>query len=89
MKGDPGDIHPALKKSVHRASSATWVRTKVAQVVLRLRSGADGGPWRRKPTAPDGLRYKTMGNSMAVPVMRRIGERIATVSALAVNADEQ
>jgi hypothetical protein len=30
-----------------------------------------------------------MGNSMAVPVMRRIGERIATVSALAVNADEQ
>jgi hypothetical protein len=26
---------------------------------------------------------------MAVPVMRRIGERIATVSALAVNADEQ
>jgi DNA (cytosine-5)-methyltransferase 1 len=42
-------------------------------------------PWRRKPTAPDGLRYKTM----AVPVMRRIGERIATVSALAVNADEQ
>ena len=33
-------------------------------------------PWRGKPTAPDGPRYKAMGNSMAVPVMRWIGERI-------------
>ncbi|CZY64832.1 Dam family site-specific DNA-(adenine-N6)-methyltransferase [Enterobacter hormaechei] len=35
--------------------------------------------WRRKDTAecPDGPRYKAIGNSMAVPVMRWIGERIA------------
>jgi len=33
-------------------------------------------PWRGKPTAPDGPRYKACGNSMAVPVMRWIGERI-------------
>jgi DNA (cytosine-5)-methyltransferase 1 len=33
-------------------------------------------PWRGKETAPDGPRYKAMGNSMAVPVMRWIGERI-------------
>jgi DNA (cytosine-5)-methyltransferase 1 len=32
-------------------------------------------PWRGKP-APDGPRYKAMGNSMAVPVMRWIGERL-------------
>ena len=32
-------------------------------------------PWRGK-MAPDGPRYKAMGNSMAVPVMRWIGERI-------------
>lgn len=32
-------------------------------------------PWRRK-LAPDGPRYKALGNSMAVPVMRWIGERI-------------
>ena len=32
-------------------------------------------PYRGKPAA-DGPRYKTMGNSMAVPVMRWIGERI-------------
>ena len=31
-----------------------------------------------KPT-PDGPRYKAMGNSMAVPVMRWIGERIQKV----------
>ncbi len=28
---------------------------------------------------PDGPRYKALGNSMAVPVMRWIGERIAKV----------
>jgi DNA (cytosine-5)-methyltransferase 1 len=35
-------------------------------------------PWRGKPAAlcPDGPRYKAIGNSMAVPVMRWIGERI-------------
>ncbi|EDW6055573.1 Dam family site-specific DNA-(adenine-N6)-methyltransferase [Salmonella enterica subsp. enterica] len=36
-------------------------------------------PWRGKDAAdcPDGPRYKAIGNSMAVPVMRWIGERIA------------
>jgi len=40
-------------------------------------------PWRGKPAAecPDGPRYKALGNSMAVPCMRWIGERIAKVSA--------
>jgi DNA (cytosine-5)-methyltransferase 1 len=33
-------------------------------------------PWRKKPESPDGPRYKALGNSMAVPVMRWIGERI-------------
>lgn len=35
-------------------------------------------PWRGKPEAecPDGPRYKAIGNSMAVPVMRWIGDRI-------------
>lgn len=38
-------------------------------------------PHRGKPAA-DGPRYKALGNSMAVPVMRWIGERIALVEAL-------
>ena len=38
-------------------------------------------PWRNKAAedCPDGPRYKAMGNSMAVPVMRWIGERIQIV----------
>jgi DNA (cytosine-5)-methyltransferase 1 len=39
--------------------------------------------WKGKPEeqCPDGPRYKACGNSMAVPVMRWIGERIADVDA--------
>lgn len=33
-------------------------------------------PWRGKPGAPDGPRYRALGNSMAVNVMRWIGWRI-------------
>lgn len=38
-------------------------------------------PYRGKPAeeCPDGPRYKACGNSMAVPVMRWIGERIQMV----------
>ena len=43
-------------------------------------------PWRNKAPedCPDGPRYKAMGNSMAVPVMRWIGERIEMVEELPV-----
>jgi DNA (cytosine-5)-methyltransferase 1 len=40
-------------------------------------------PYRGKPAA-DGPRYKALGNSMAVPVMRWIGERIGMVNRLQV-----
>ena len=33
-------------------------------------------PWRGKPDSPDGPRYKSLGNSMAVPVMEWIGKRV-------------
>jgi hypothetical protein len=33
-----------------------------------------------KPLTPDGPRYKALGNSMAVPVMRWIGERIQAIA---------
>lgn len=45
----------------------------------RLQGFPDGWtdiPWRGKDHAPDGPRYKALGNSMAVPCMRWIGERI-------------
>ena len=39
-------------------------------------------PYRNKATSPDGPRYKALGNSMAVPVMRWIGERIEMVEGI-------
>lgn len=43
-------------------------------------------PWRGKPAddCPDGQRYKAIGNSMAVPVMRWIGERMRQVMEVAI-----
>lgn len=39
-------------------------------------------PWGDKAIAPDGLQYEGYGNSMAVPVMRWIGQRIDLMEAL-------
>lgn len=41
-------------------------------------------PWRGKPAeqCPDGPRYRALGNSMAVPVMAWIGQRIDAVEAV-------
>lgn len=41
-------------------------------------------PWKGRPAdeCPDGPRYKAIGNSMAVPVMRWIGERIGMADAI-------
>jgi DNA (cytosine-5)-methyltransferase 1 len=39
-------------------------------------------PWRGKTETPDGPRYKALGNSMAVPVMKWIGEGIDDVNSL-------
>lgn len=43
------------------------------------------GEWVKPPLydCPDGPRYKALGNSMAMPVLRWIGERIAAVDAIA------
>ena len=50
-----------------------------AEVVIDVESDHTLIPWRGK-MAPDGPRYKALGNSMAVPVMRWIGERISKQS---------
>ena len=53
----------------------------------RLQGFPDGYtqiPWRNKESenCPDGPRYKALGNSFAVPVVRWIGERIQAVEAI-------
>ena len=46
-------------------------------------------PWRNKPAdkCPDYLRYHVIGNSMTVPVIRWIGDRIERVQRVVDNAD--
>ncbi len=39
-------------------------------------------PWKKKKYSPDSLRYSSVGNSMAVPVMQWIGKRIDFVDKL-------
>jgi len=62
----------------------TAVRRLTPTEAERLQGFPDGHtmiPWRGKDAAacPDGPRYKALGNSMAVPVMRWIGRRIESI----------
>lgn len=52
--------------------------TRIPSALLR-KLGIEPDPENPKHWAADGPRYKALGNSMAVPVMRWIGERIARV----------
>lgn len=66
------------------------VRRLTPRECERLQGFPDGYtliPWRGKliDLCPDGPRYKALGNSMAVPVMRWIGERIEAVEKLDLN----
>ena len=80
-----GAVTPCLSKSAGGmgVSANMGVRRLTPTECERLQGFPDGWtdvPHRGKP-APDGPRYKALGNSMAVPVMRWIGERIAKVDA--------
>ena len=62
--------------------TAMQVRRLTPVECERLQGFPDGYtniPWRKSPEAPDGPRYKALGNSMAVPCMAWIGKRIAEV----------
>jgi DNA (cytosine-5)-methyltransferase 1 len=49
---------------------------------LTISRGFTNIPWKGKNFSPSSLRYMTLGNSMAVPCMRWIGERIKIVDTL-------
>ena len=81
--GDPADTLQASAPGAVGTYSA--VRRLTPRECERLQGFPDDYtlvPHRGKPMA-DGPRYKALGNSMAVPVMRWIGERIAQVDAIA------
>ena len=89
-QGDSVSEHvtPTLDKSKTPAvAQASAVRRLTPTECERLQGFPDNYtqiPYRNKPAdkCPDGPRYKAMGNSMAVPVMRWIGERINMVSSI-------
>lgn len=65
------------------SSDAFAVRRLTPVECERLQGFPDGYtdvPWRGADHAPDSKRYKVLGNSMAVPVMRWIGEGIRLVN---------
>jgi DNA (cytosine-5)-methyltransferase 1 len=88
----PSNRTQALTPSGNRVSArggdvimpASAVRRLTPRECERLQGFPDDYtliPW-RKGLAPDGPRYKALGNSMAVPVMVWIGRRIEAVEAL-------
>jgi DNA (cytosine-5)-methyltransferase 1 len=91
---EPGDPSFTLKKggNQHGILTPMAVRRLTPIECERLQGFPDNWSrisWKGKPEeqCPDGPRYKACGNSMAVPVMRWIGERIAAVdSTLPSNA---
>jgi DNA (cytosine-5)-methyltransferase 1 len=76
----PGDPCFTLAKGQHPPLlAAMQVRRLTPVECERLQGFPDNYtniPWRKKPEAPDGPRYKALGNSWAVPVVRWIGNRI-------------
>jgi DNA (cytosine-5)-methyltransferase 1 len=87
----PLEVTPALqalRPSVQSHHAQTFIAQQMAVRRLtpveceRLQGFPDNYsniPWRGKPESPDSLRYKAMGNSMAVPCMKWIGERVEMV----------
>ena len=74
-----GDRHAVFFQSKASVLQEKFVRRLTPIECERLQGFPDNYtniPWRGKNDAPDTPRYKSMGNSMAVPVMRWIGERI-------------
>ena len=77
--GQPGDpAHTVTTACVHGVADAMAVRRLTPTECERLQGFPDGYTdiQPNGKQTPDGPRYKALGNSMAVPVMRWIGERI-------------
>ena len=89
MPQNSGKDYKALLRDHHHAVGiASAVRRLTPRECERLQGFPDDYtliPW-RKGMASDGPRYKALGNSFAVPVVRWIGERIQNVEAACSSA---
>jgi DNA (cytosine-5)-methyltransferase 1 len=83
-----GGVYQTLTRSTHASvliPPSMAVRRLTPVECERLQGFPDNYtniPWRNKPESPDGPRYKSLGNSMAVPVMKWIGKRINQMEAI-------
>jgi len=80
-----GDTPGGSAHLVPAIQTAMQVRHLTPVECERLQGFPDGYtaiPWRKNPASecPDGPRYKALGNSWAVPVVRWIGRRIAAAA---------
>ena len=71
---DSNTMYTLTKTDVHAVSTNMAVRRLTPVECERLQGFPDN--YTNIPKAADGNRYKALGNSMAVPVMKWIGERI-------------
>jgi DNA (cytosine-5)-methyltransferase 1 len=81
VRADDAAYTLEARSTPQAVASAATVRRLTPVECERLQGFPDNFtaiPWRKKGAedCPDGPRYKALGNSMAVPVMRWIGERI-------------
>jgi DNA (cytosine-5)-methyltransferase 1 len=84
-----GDVFQTVSTRINASTTGAIMQQMAVRRLTpveceRLQGFPDGYtaiPWKNKPVeqCPDGPRYKALGNSMAVPVMRWIGERIQAV----------
>ena len=99
--GDLSTVHPCLQASggndergIRNGLVVATQRSIIRRLTPRECERIQGFPddyslihYRNGKPAADGPRYKALGNSMAVPVMRWIGERIAFVDGLAGDSE--
>jgi DNA (cytosine-5)-methyltransferase 1 len=86
-----GPMYTLNATGVHGVADAMAVRRLTPTECERLQGFPDGYTdiQPNGKQTPDGPRYKALGNSMAVPVMKWIGERIGTAEKARAKALEQ
>jgi DNA (cytosine-5)-methyltransferase 1 len=81
-----GDVYPTITRRTHASVCLPKMAVRrLTPVECERLQGFPDGYTDIKPkgkATPDGPRYKALGNSMAVPVMKWIGERIQQVEEL-------
>ena len=77
------DVHAvAFDKNMLDSMQVRRLTPECCEFLQGFPRGYTNIPWRGKLEAPDGLRYKALGNSMAVNVMRVVGDRIEMMERL-------